>query len=45
VEFFRVIAQNPGADPLPIPFSEAFASTYNAVRDELRARRRERDDS
>jgi len=45
VEFFRVIAQNPGTDAQPIPFAEAFASTYSAVRDELRARRRERDDS
>jgi predicted component of type VI protein secretion system len=42
-EFFRVITQGAGADALPIPFSEAFARTYGAVREELRAKRRERD--
>jgi type VI secretion system protein len=42
-EFFRVITQGAGTDALPIPFSEAFARAYGAVREELRAKRRERD--
>jgi type VI secretion system FHA domain protein len=41
-EFFRVITQH-RSDGLPVPFSEAFAQAYNASREELRARRRERD--
>lgn len=43
-EFHRVITQGAGAQTLPIPFTEAFAQAYGATRDELRARRRERDD-
>jgi len=41
-EFFRVITQSRG-ESLPIPFTEAFAQTYSAARDELRAKRRDRD--
>jgi len=43
-EFYRVITQSAGAQGLPTPFTEAFAQAYCATRDELRARRRERDD-
>lgn len=43
-EFFRVITQGSGAQSLPIPFTEAYARAYGATRDELRSRRRERDD-
>ena len=42
-EFFRVITQGAGTDALPIPFTEAFARAYGLTRDELRAKRRERD--
>ena len=42
-EFYRVITQGAGADALPIPFTEAFARTYGTAREELRAKRRERD--
>jgi YD repeat-containing protein len=42
-EFFRVITQSAGAEGLPTPFTEAFAQAYAVARDELRAKRRERD--
>jgi type VI secretion system protein ImpI len=42
-EFYRVITQGAGGDSLPIPFTEAFARAYGAAREELRAKRRERD--
>jgi type VI secretion system FHA domain protein len=42
-EFFRVITQGSGAHALPIPFTEEFARAYSAAREELRAKRRERD--
>jgi type VI secretion system FHA domain protein len=42
-EFFRVITQGAGAQTLPIPFAEAFARAYATAREELRAKRRERD--
>ncbi len=42
-EFYRVITQAAGAQALPIPFTEAFARAYGAAREELRAKRRERD--
>ena len=41
-EFFRVITQGRNGG-LPIPFTEAFAQAYGAARDDLRAKRRERD--
>jgi type VI secretion system protein len=41
-EFFRVITQSRN-EGLPIPFSEAFARAYAATREDLRAKRRERD--
>ena len=41
-EFFRVITQSRG-DGLPIPFTEAFARAYAEMRDDLRAKRRERE--
>jgi type VI secretion system protein len=41
-EFFRVITQSRG-DGLPIVFTEAFARAYADMRDDLRAKRRERE--
>lgn len=41
-EFFRVITQS-RSEGLPIPFTEAFARAYAATREDLRAKRRERD--
>jgi len=41
-EFFRVITQSRG-DGLPVPFTEAFARAYAEMRDDLRAKRRERE--
>jgi type VI secretion system FHA domain protein len=41
-EFYRVITQHVG-DGLPHPFTEEFARVYAQTRDELRARRRERE--
>jgi type VI secretion system protein len=41
-EFFRVITQGRNGG-LPIPFAEAFTQAYGAARDDLRAKRRERD--
>jgi len=42
-EFFRVVTQSAGAEGLPTPFVEAFAQAYAVARDDLRAKRRERD--
>jgi type VI secretion system protein len=42
-EFFRVITQGAGAKALPIPYAEAYAEAYNAAREDLRSKRRERD--
>ena len=42
-EFHRVVTQNRG-DGLPHSFAEAYARSYASAREELRAKRRERDD-
>jgi type VI secretion system FHA domain protein len=41
-EFFRVITQS-HSEGLPIPFEDAFVAAYTGTREDLRARRRERD--
>ena len=41
-EFYRVVTQSRG-DDLPHPFAEAFASAYDATREELRANRQGRE--
>jgi predicted component of type VI protein secretion system len=41
-EFFRVITQNRGEGP-PLVYTDAYAKVYAQTRDDLRARRRDRD--
>jgi type VI secretion system protein len=43
-DFHRVITQSLTDDELPHSFVEAFSRTYAQIRDELQAKRRERDD-
>jgi predicted component of type VI protein secretion system len=43
VDFYRVVTQNAGSQAMPLLFTEAFARTYAATREDARSRRRDRD--